>query len=121
MAKFKRRAAVVEAVQWLANRGLECVKVTAPERGDITPRGILRTQFGTFIVRDGDWIVSDETGNRWVVEFGRFAELYEPATEQTVSEKIAELHKEACGARRCERCGGQMHHTRLKGYVCSHC
>jgi hypothetical protein len=79
--KYERRRGTVTAEQWGPDKQVEGVKQTAPERGTLTPRAILRTQHGTFFVQDGDWIVTDGFGNKWVVEFGRFPELYQPYRE----------------------------------------
>lgn len=35
--------------------------------------------------------------------------------------KIEELRDEVGGHTRCPKCDGQMFHSRLKGYRCSHC
>jgi hypothetical protein len=86
MPKFDRRLATVEAVQWSPANPIEGVKLTAPERGSLTARGILKTPLGTFFVQHGDWVVTDGFGNRWVVEFGRFKELYAPHVESTGSD-----------------------------------
>lgn len=86
MNQFRRRPAIVTAEQWGPDKEIEGVKLTAPERGSLTSRAILRTQFGTFFVHDGDWIVTDGFGNKWVVEFGRFPELYQPYRESEGSD-----------------------------------
>ena len=84
--KYKRRPGIVTAEQWGPEKQIEGVKRTAPERGSLTARGIFGNQYGSFFVHVGDWIVRDEFGNVWCVEFGRFKELYAPYEESTGSD-----------------------------------
>lgn len=86
MRKYQRRPAVVEAVQWKEGVEIEGVKRTAPERGSIIPRAILRVPHGTFLVNQGDYIVTGPGGRRWVVESGVFHALYAPYHEPTPHE-----------------------------------
>jgi len=78
--KYRRKAGVVDAVQWRPGVEIPGVKETAPERGSITPRAILRVPHGTFFILDGDWVLTGEGGRRWVVEYGAFPSLYEAAS-----------------------------------------
>ena len=83
MQQFRRRAALVEAVQWFPGTPIEGIKQTAPERGELTPRALVPTRRGSMFAEAGDWIVRGEDGHTWVCEQESFPSLYEHlATEE---------------------------------------
>lgn len=62
MAKYRKKPVVVEAFQWFPDRPHPDVKITAPDRGSLEPRGIVQTAGGNAIVYAGDWVIAELDG-----------------------------------------------------------
>jgi hypothetical protein len=77
---YRKKPVVVEAVQWFHDRPHPAVKLTAPDRGSLTPRGIVQTAGGKAIVEDGDWLITEPDGRgHYPCKPDIFAATYEPA------------------------------------------
>ncbi|NIE65395.1 hypothetical protein [Burkholderia sp. Ax-1719] len=72
--RFEKRGAIVDAQRWLAASAHPRVERDAE-------RWVIATPEGWREVNDGDWIVTDETGNAWPMNDHLFRSLYVPAGE----------------------------------------
>lgn len=116
--KFRKKPIIVDAVQLGEDLAHPAVKITAPERGSVEPRGIVRTKHGQVFVNPGDWLIAESDGSGY---YPCKPEIFEATYEPAPLPELDALYSEVCGGRKCPRCGGQMAHYRLKGYQCSRC
>lgn len=63
MATYRKKPIIVEAVQLGDDLAHPAVRVTAPERGSVEPRGIVRTKHGQVFVNPGDWLIAELDGS----------------------------------------------------------
>lgn len=63
MPKFRKKPIVVEAFQWFPDNPHPAVKITAPERGSLEPRGLVKTAGGNALVYPGDWVIEESDGS----------------------------------------------------------
>ena len=79
MPFFRKKPVRVEAVQWSPELPHPAVKVTAPQRGSIEPRGIMHTKHGHVFVSPGDWIIAELDGDGFYpCKPDIFSATYEP-------------------------------------------
>ncbi len=62
MPKFRKKPVVVEAIRWSPDEPHPAVSLTAPERGSLELRGLVKTAGGNAIVYSGDWIITEPDG-----------------------------------------------------------
>lgn len=81
MALFRKKPITVEAVRWSPDEPHPAVKTTAPERGSLEPRGLVKTAGGDAIVYSGDWIITEPDGRGYYpCRPDIFAASYDPVT-----------------------------------------
>jgi hypothetical protein len=72
--RFQRRGAIVDAQRWLETAAHPRIERDAG-------RWVIATPEGWREVKDGDWILTDETGNSWPMNDQLFKTLYVPAAD----------------------------------------
>lgn len=85
MAKFRKRSAVVEAEQWFPEK---CVAGVTKRRATVREAymppiygEIITHRDGLLNVMPGDWIITMETGEKFVCKCAEFTKTYEPVED----------------------------------------
>lgn len=87
MTKYIQKPREVDAVQWFPGVEIEGVHITPGEQGVDYGSGLnvgmasIKTINGREQVKTGDWIITNETGEKEVCRANRFAQSYEPMFE----------------------------------------
>jgi len=83
MAKFRKKSAVIEAVQWTGMNVGEVLSFVGGEGSAKFGKFFIPTLAGTMTALAGDWIIRGVSGEFYPCEPDIFAKTYEPvATEQ---------------------------------------
>ena len=88
MPKFKTKPEFVEAEQWFKGKSVEGVieKKFVPsghwsDRFEDHPDVFIETPMGKIGVYEGNWIITDAKGSKWVFTSEKFDKTYEPVND----------------------------------------
>lgn len=76
MPRYRKKPVVVEAEQWFEGRQIEGVTHGLVDFG--TAAFYVETLEGRMVVRPGDWIITEATGERYPCRDSIFRATYEP-------------------------------------------
>jgi hypothetical protein len=79
MAKYRKKPVIVEAEQWWPGKHVDGVIYPVPNHEPYdADKGLIETSEGPAIIFPGDYIITDEYGDKYVCSQVIFEMMYEP-------------------------------------------